>query len=179
MNKGFRRRLKEQMQYAGFECGTALLALLACVSPLRNHVDPPAYWVLAEVSSAILILLLLVGKEDFGGRLYATVVLGGLAFLGLWLMVVEGEWLLPLLFILYSFRAWRLTIRTNARPMDEVVRVMAAIMLAGMPALIAYAWMPQSIIPGTILSTLFFLCSAWFFLYPPMEWIQGYQPPGK
>ncbi len=60
-NPDFQERLKKSGAHALPEAVTAVLALLVCLTPLKTWLAGPGYWVLADVSAAIFILVMLMG----------------------------------------------------------------------------------------------------------------------
>jgi len=172
---GFAERLVRRGRQAGTEVLTAVLALLVCLTPLRGQLTGPAYWVLADAGAAVLVFAALLGRDGVFGRLYAVALFGGLALLSVWL-VLDGMVLLPALLVAYSIRALLFAVRGGAEPKELVERVIVALMVAGVPGLVAYSWLQASVVPEAVFSAIFFLCSAWLYLYPFAEWVSSYRP---
>lgn len=162
-------------------CGDVFLAVFSLVvlfSSLRHYFESPALWVLANVVSATFIFMMVIGREGTIPGILIAFLFVCMGIITVY-MLFDGIYIAPLLMAIFTFDAWKQCRAGTKTPMDEVISVFYAVMAAGVPALAVNAWSNSSKPAEAIMAFVFYIALAWFSLYPPREWVQGYTPPSE
>ncbi len=151
-----------------------LLAVLLALSfgvfaPVRQWLGNPGFWAFSDVFAATLVFLVWMGRDGALSALFTGILwVCMLAVAGI--MAVEIAPGLAVIFLLMSWRAWKLgRAPDGGRP--ETIRSYMAMMAAGVPVLLMDAWGYPGETVGVIMGALFFSFSAAFRMYPPEEWL--------
>ena len=170
MAKTLKERLRLHGRDAFGQFFLAVFSLIVLLTPLSGYLESPALWVLSDFAAAVFIMMILMAKNDWFGKIYATIMFVCIVVLCLYLLI-EGIVIASALFVAWCWRSYASIKQGHSRALGEIIRSTCAIMVAGIPTMIVFSWSgPELAIIGT-LSILFFMANGGLYLYPPGEWL--------
>lgn len=170
MSETLKERFSARGQDAFGQFFLAAFSLIVLLTPLSGYIGSPALWVIADFSAAVFVVMILMGKDDWFGRIYAISMFAGMTIISLY-MFADGIVVAPVLFALWCWRSYTTVIKGHSRAMDEAIRSTCAVMVAGIPAMIVYSWSDSEPVIVATISVPFFVANGWLYLYPPSEWL--------